>query len=249
MSRADKAKVCVGYVHPDQVSVLFHTSMLKTLLWDGVNAQRITGGGGMAAKFSSANISNARNDIVREFLAMKGRPDWLWMVDTDMEWEPVDLERLVRSAYDDTGDTIKAHVVGGLCFGVHDGRIWPTLYALDRTDGGEVGVFRYNDYPRPERDDEDCMFQVAATGAAFLLIHRDVAEAVAARGFNRTYPWFQETELQGKTCGEDFTFCLRAGQAGYGVWVNTAVRIGHHKSYVLREHMFLEQTSQEAADG
>jgi len=232
----DDATVAFGYVHPDQVSVLFHTSFLQTVLYDKATSNRIVGG---AAKFSSANISNARNDVVREFLAMPSRPDWLWMVDTDMEWAPDAVERLLQSAYDDDG-TIKAHVVGGLCFGVHDGQLWPTLYALDY-DEGELGVFRYNDYPRPERADEDCMFQVAATGAAFLLIHRSVLEQMAEREFNKTYPWFQEMELQGKPCGEDFTFCLRAGQLEHPVWVNTAVRIGHHKSYVLKESMFLEQ--------
>jgi GT2 family glycosyltransferase len=171
---------------------------------------------------------------------MRGKPDWLWMVDTDMEFDHDALERLVRSAHDEDTGEVKAHVVGGLCFGVHDGELWPTLYAVDTNDAGEMGVFRYNDYPRPDAD-EDCMFQVVATGAAFLLVHRTVLEQIAAADFNRTYPWFQETELQGKTCGEDFTFCLRAGQVGYPVWVNTAVRIGHHKSYVLREDMFLAQ--------
>lgn len=231
----DGAKVAFGYVHPDHVSVLFHTSFMQTVLYDKANQNRIVGG---AAKFSSANISNARNDVVRQFLALPSKPEWLWMVDTDMEWEPDAVERLLLSAYDDDGQ-VKAHVVGALCFGVHDGMLWPTLYALDYDDG-ELGVFRYNDYPRPEGD-EDCMFQVAATGAAFLLIHRTVLERMLERGFNRTYPWFQEMELQGKPCGEDFTFCLRAGQLEYPIWVNTAVRIGHHKSYVLKESMFLDQ--------
>lgn len=231
-------------MHPDSVSVLFHTSFLKTVLWYKATHDRLVGG---AAKFSSANISNARNDVVREFLAMPSRPDWLWMVDCDMEWEQDAVERLLQSAYDDAGE-LKAHVVGGLCFGVHDGALWPTLYALDRNDAGEVGVFRYNDYPRPTGD-EDCMFQVASTGAAFLLIHREVLEAMRDRGFNGTYPWFQETEMMGKPCGEDFTFCLRAGQLGYPVWVNTAVKIGHHKSYVLREQMFLEQQGLDKREG
>lgn len=236
--------VAFGYVHPDQVSVLFHTSFLQTVLWDKANHSLIVGGAG---KFSSANISNARNEVVRQFLAMPSRPEWLWMVDTDMEWQADAVHRLIESAYDDGGD-LKAHIVGGLCFGVHDGRLWPTLYRLGEADDGEIGVFRYNDYPRPERDGDDCMFGVDATGAAFLLIHRQVLEDMLERQFNRTYPWFQEMELDGKTCGEDFTFCLRARQAGYPTWVNTGVRIGHHKSYVLQEDMYLMQRERAATE-
>ena len=142
-SGPDGARVAFGYVHPDQVSVLFHTSFMQTILYDKATSNRIVGG---AAKFSSANISNARNEVVRQFLAMPSKPEWLWMVDTDMEWEADALDRLLQSAYDDDG-ALKARIVGGLCFGVHDGALWPTLYALDYDDAGELGVFRYNEYP------------------------------------------------------------------------------------------------------
>lgn len=227
------ARVCVGYVHPDQVSVLFHTSLMRTLL--GRHAGRVTVGGGLAAKFSSANISNARNEVVREFLAMKGKPEWLWMVDTDMEWDEDALERLLRSAHDPETGAVSALIVGGLCFGTLNGELWPTMYEVDTADDGTVSVFRYEDYPQSE------MVRVGATGAAFLLVHRSVFERIAEHGFDDTYPWFQETSLNGMTCGEDFTFCLRAREVGIPVWVNTDVRVGHHKTHVLREDVFLAQ--------
>jgi hypothetical protein len=221
-------KVCVAYVHPTEVSTLFHLSMLKFMLWDGANTRRITGGGAHISKFSSANISNARNDIVRDFLNTKS--DWLWMIDADMDFEPTTLEQLLMNA-----DPEKSPIVGALCFGVNHGNLFPTLYGLTKDDAGDVRAFRYDEYP------ENAMFQVAATGAACLLIHRSVLEKMRDQGFNKSYPWFQETELAGRPCGEDFTFCLRAGALGIPVYVDTGVTIGHHKSYTLTEPMYLTQ--------
>ena len=85
-----------------------------------------------------------------------------------------------------------------------------------------------------------------ATGAAFLLIHRSVLVAMRDRKFNAAFPWFQETELAGHPAGEDLTFCIRAGILGLPVFVDTRVRIGHHKSIVLDHDMF--QAQREASD-
>ena len=55
--------------------------------------------------------------------------------------------------------------------------------------------------------------RVAATGAAFLLIHRGVLKAMSERGFNEAFPFFQETQ-NGPDPGEDLTFCLRLASLG-----------------------------------
>ncbi len=85
----------------------------------------------------------------------------------------------------------------------------------------------------------DALVKVAGTGAAFLLIHRTALDKIRARGFNETFPFFQETEMHGQPVGEDVTFCLRALACNLPIHVNTAVKIGHHKSTLLTEDMFL----------
>ncbi len=85
------------------------------------------------------------------------------------------------------------------------------------------------------------MVQCAGTGAAFILIHRRVLEAMRDRGFNAAFPWFQETELAGKPAGEDLTFCIRAGILGFPIFVDTSIHIGHHKSTVLDHETFQAQ--------
>jgi glycosyltransferase involved in cell wall biosynthesis len=231
-------KVAVAYVHPVEVATAFHLSLLKLFLYDGANRRRITGGGGHISKYSSANISSARNDAVSDFLAMARVPEWLWFVDADMEFEPTVVDELIRSAYVD-GER-KADIVGGLCFGAHHGDLFATLYGLVDNDG-DIRAIRYDEYP------EDSMFQVAATGAACLLIHRSVLERIRDHGFNKSYPWFQETELSGRPCGEDFTFCLRAGALGIPVWVNTGVKVGHMKAQMLTEAIYAKQRAEKKA--
>ena len=73
------------------------------------------------------------------------------------------------------------------------------------------------------------------------MIHRDVIQAIAAKEFNPTFPWFQETEAYGQPVGEDLTFCLRALACGYPVHVDTRIKVGHHKSYLLTEDLFNSQ--------
>lgn len=226
-------KVVVGYVHPVDVSAHFHDSMMRLWMHDINGAQAITNGGGRIARYSSANISNARNGIVRTFLD-DTQAEWLWMVDADMQFAPDVIDRLLGEA-----DSESAPIVGGLCFGTDDGRLFATLYDLAQEDDEPPHMIRYHAWP------EDAMFQVTATGAACLLVHRSVLVAMRAR-FPEPFPWFQEGILGGQPSGEDVTFCLRAGVLGFPVFVHTGVQIGHAKTTVLTAQMYAEQRDREA---
>ncbi|CAB4173539.1 Glyco_tranf_GTA_type domain containing protein [uncultured Caudovirales phage] len=227
------ATVCIAFIHPGTTSAYFTASLLMSVLSDRATARRIVG---LKNEWSSANISASRNSLTAQFLDDTDA-DWLWWIDADMGWEPTALERLLTVA-----DPIKAPIVGGLCFGALHDQLFPTIYQLAEVDGGLTTV-RVHDYPR------DAMVQCAATGAAFLLIHRDALTAIRAQGFNATFPWFQETEMGGKPVGEDITFCLRAKQLGIPVWVHTGVKVGHHKSTLLTEERFIAQRESEPVDG
>lgn len=218
-------KVVVGYVHPSDVSAYFLVSMLGLVLHDKTFSNRIVG---IEHRYSSANISHERNQIVRAFLDNYDA-EWLFMVDADMYFDAPTLDWLLRSAHGD-----ERPILGGLCFGITDGLLFPTLYDLAEDETGRH-ILRRNVWPDGE------IVKVTATGAACVLIHRKVLEAVRDKGFNRTFPWFQETELNGDPCGEDFTFCLRAGLCGYSVHVDTAVNIGHHKSQILDLNAYKKQ--------
>jgi hypothetical protein len=235
MARA-KDKVIIGYCHPADVSAGFNDSMLNLHVFDRApdGPWRVVG---RLGRYSSANVSNARNWIVKTFLE-KSSADWLLMLDADMTFEPTLVEDLLANASID-----RAPVVGGLCFGVDEGTLFPTLYGVAAGFEDEAGVhtIRFDEYPR------DSMFQVAATGAACLLMHRTVLERVRdaehAKG-NHAYEWFMESVFNGHPCGEDVTFCHRVNALGIPVFVDTGVTLGHVKTYVLTETMYREQRAQ-----
>lgn len=226
---ASKARVVACYVHPNEVSAYFMDSWDNLRSYDNGHNKHLVA---RLSMVSSANISGARNDIVRGFLEHYPDADWLWWLDADMVFEPDTLDQLLTNA-----DPVKAPIVGGLCFGMSEGLLFPTLYQLqkDEADEKRTAMARYHDYP------PNAMFQVSATGSACILIHRTVLEAVRDREFNASYPWYQETELSGRPCSEDITFCIRAALLGFPTYVDTGVPIGHHKSQILTEDLYRAQ--------
>lgn len=224
---AKRETVVVAYIHPGMVSSYFTTSLMHMLLFDRIpGRQHIVG---VFEEWSSANVSAPRNALTKRFVDDTDA-DWLLWIDSDMAWQPEALEALLASA-----DPTERPIVGGLCFGALHDELFPTIYHLAAMDGGGFSTVRVNDYP------PGAMIRCTATGAAFLLIHRSALVAIRDHGFNRTFPWFQETENNGQPVGEDITFSLRAGQLDIPVHVNASVRVGHHKSTLLTEERFLAQ--------
>jgi GT2 family glycosyltransferase len=228
-SRAERAapSVVIAWLSPGQVSHYFVESLSKTILL-GYRDRWLAN---ILPEWSSANVSAARNTVTERFLDGPGDPEWLLWVDSDMQWDPEAITDLLAVA-----DPKERPIVGGLCFGMSgDAGMYPTIYMGYETEAGEFTTIRVRDYPR------NTLVRVAATGAAFLLIHRTVLEKMRAHGFDRAFPFFAESSGNGKPVGEDITFCIRAGILGFPVYVHTGVLIGHHKSALLTEAEFEKQ--------
>lgn len=228
-----KKTVCIAYIHPGQVSSYFTESLIASLFWDQNRRRRIRN---IYQEWSSANVSASRNTVTQRFLD-RNDADWLLWVDSDMQWDPRDIDVLL-----DTADPKTMPVLGGLCFGMAHGKPFPTIYHFAEIDG-RLTTIRVPHY------EPDAVMQVAATGAAFLLIHRTAIKAISEHGFNEAFPFFQETQNGKDPVGEDLTFCLRLAALGIPVHVHTGVKIGHHKSHVITEGTFLAaHHHQEATD-
>jgi len=227
-------QVVVGWLNPGDVKARFMESVLDLVLYDSAHNKRLGGGGGYLSWKSSANVSHGRNEMCNMLLDHPGA-DWLLMLDSDMTFEADLLDKLMAAA-----DPVEAPIVGGLCFGYVDGETAhaATLYGHFDVETGVIE--RYNVWP------EDKLFKVMATGAACLLIHRSVLEKIRDHGFSKAYPFFQEGEINGHRVGEDITFCLRAGVAGFPVFVHTGVQLGHVKNVVLNTETYYAQFSKEA---
>lgn len=215
-------RALIAYAHPGQVTGEFHESLIAAIMGD--RQQRIVG---HLAITSGPRIASARNEMCRRFLAHPDSPNWLWMLDADMEF-PVDaLERLLKYA-----DKYTRPIMGGLCFGGRRGDVFPTIYRL--VNDPEKPVETIKDFPL------DATVKVDATGTACLLIHRSVLTKMLAQ-FPEPAPWFSESVYNGVEFGEDVTFCLRAAQLNIPVHVHTGVTIGHVKPRVIGLTDFLEQ--------
>ena len=216
--RTPPQHIAIGYVHGGTVRAEFLASMLALARKSGGARVDV-----FLAAPSGPNISEARNLVVRRFLD-ECRAPWLLMVDTDMVFTPADVDRLTEAA-----DPVTCPVLGALCYSQDGatGEKQPTMYELVQEDGGQVGFARYKLWP------EGACVPVGATGAAFLLMHRDALERVAKASGDRAAPWFRESVIGAALVGEDMTFCLRAGAAGIPVHVCTGVRVGHMKTTML----------------
>jgi hypothetical protein len=233
--------VIVAFCHPaTAIAPQFRRSLTMVLIRDAATTRRVVG---ELDRESSANVATARCQMVRDFLDLPHKPEWLWMVDADMSFGDDILDRLIATA-----DVKERPIVGGLCFGVRpvkfeDGKerfnacsatpleLFPTIYGLD--DDGHM--LHYSQYP------VDNVVRVASTGAACLLVHRKVLADTRWTADGHPQPWFRESVLHGEVCSEDHFFCLRAGKFGYPVHLDTAAKTGHVKTFVADEELYLAQ--------
>jgi GT2 family glycosyltransferase len=226
----------LAYIHPGELDGNFHESLLQLLADDHKRGKdsRIYDRGGHIGMSSGPRIAAARNDIVRHFL--KFNCPWLLMVDSDMVFNPAAVDKIMEAA-----DAKERPLVGGLCFGGgRSGIMFPTLYRLRVAGPNEEPVEVIKDYP------PDQLCKVDATGAAFLLMHRDLLVRMEREWGETPYPWFIEGSVyKGMTFGEDWAFCLRAKQLGYPLYVHTGVKIGHAKKQILDEEAYFAYRERE----
>lgn len=227
--------VQVAYLHGGKVSTSFHESMMRLVAYDSANRQRIVSTEGpFTILTGTIDVPDNRNFATRRFLDETDY-DWLFFVDTDMGFLPDSVDRLVEAA-----DPQERPIVGGLCFSAravaYDGYggarigIRPTLFmpAVKEEDGKRI--FGFQNCPRYP---EDTLFQVAGTGAAFLLMHRSALEKIRAEHGDH---WWTMTAYQnGQMLSEDLSFCARAGQQSIPVFVHTGVKTTHHKQMWVSE--------------
>jgi len=242
-----EAKVVISHLWGDEVAGIFTKSLMSLLLLDGHEhgPNRIIDGGGYISVQSGPNLLRGRNQQVEKFLEMcDAEPsiEYLMIVDSDMAFEPVLVERLL-----DVCDKETAPIVGGLCFvriRGEDGRwyIWPTIMHREDADDipGKDRWYRQLWYP------ENAMVQCGATGTACLMVHKSVLYAMRdAYADKHPWEWFYLDFNYGDPLGEDISFCKRAGEMGYPIFVHTGVKVGHYKGVTIDHDMYVMPSKEE----
>lgn len=210
------ADVCLGWIHGGTIRAEFCESVLNL-----VGSTELVG---RYATFTAGpHVADARNAVCGQFLDDGDEP-WLWMIDTDICFEPGILERLLTVASPE-----RRPVVSGL--------YWTT------TAGGAPLVPMLFDHD-PGREPQFTpvagwhtggIIKVGGCGAGCLLVHRRVLEAIR-EAEDGGAAWFTEISyghLNHRRFGEDLSFCLRAATAGFPLYADTKAQVGHVKSMVL----------------
>lgn len=235
------AVLAVTLCPPDgQNSTSYTDSILRMVAYDAVNDGMLIRGGGPMLLPASPNTLSQQRNAAAAFLLDESQADWLLFVDSDMGFDEDAVYRLVEAA-----DADDRPVVGALCFGLRKAdtdmrggwrtQPFPTVYDWKQNpETGKYGfVLRYDYTP-------NCLTRVAATGAAFLLIHRGVLDKLRA-DYGDT--WFDRGRMEEGEglMGEDISFCARLGRAGIPMFVHTGVSTTHLKAVWVDEDYYLTQ--------
>ena len=122
-------------------------------------------------------------------------------------------------------------VSGWYC--TEDGRTTSVAHWLDEEDfSSNGGVMNHETLETIQKRKK--AFTVDYAGFGWLLIKKGVFEDK-----KMTYPWFApqmqifESGTVQDMCGEDVSFCLDAKKAGYEIWCDPRIRVGHEKMRVI----------------
>ena len=142
---------------------------------------------------------------------------------TDQFWQLLDLA--------DDGEQEREIVAGW--YATEDGTTTSVAHWLEEDDfrknGGVMNHETVESISKRKKP-----FTVDYTGFGWVMIKNGVFEDE-----KMTYPWFAPKMQQFESgavqdmCGEDVSFCLDAIDAGYDIWCDPRIRVGHEKTRVI----------------
>jgi hypothetical protein len=155
--------------------------------------------GSAKVAIEGTDVAQSRNKAVQRMLEFPGHR-WLLFVDDDMLFEDDAVMRLLRH---------DRPVVSGLTFARRAPYV-PCVYPITA-----------------EQMASGDLVEVEEAGTGFLLIRREVLEAIPA-------PWFEAGRIETGELREDKHFCQKVRAAGFPIAVDTSLRIGHQMDAWVR---------------
>lgn len=163
-----------------------------------------------------ANISRARDLLVAQFMATDCTT--LVFIDGDMGFGHEDVRRLLASPFP---------ITSGLCPRKSASMTWACVPQPAQLP------------PLAEHPD---LRRVRRAGTGFLRIDRGVFEAMIGGGHvtpyvlngNTVHQFFPSGLLDGEFLSEDYYFCELAARAGFGVHVDTGIKVRHVGRFVYQ---------------
>jgi hypothetical protein len=91
------------------------------------------------------------------------------------------------------------------------------------------------------------IYEIDGCGFGFCYTSRKLIEAIRVLpSFDEEFGWFPDTRYQKGGRGEDFNFCLFAKEAGFKIWADTSILLGHEGNpyiFTIEDHMKAHPTS------
>ena len=130
-------------------------------------------------------------------------------------------------------DPSKERPISAGWYATEDGRTTSVAHWLEEDDfRGNGGVMNHEMVDGISKRKKP--FTVDYTGFGWVLIKKGVFEHPELK-----YPWFApkmqvfESGAVQDMCGEDVSFCLDAMDAGFDIWCDPRIRVGHEKTRVI----------------
>ena len=153
----------------------------------------------------------------------------LW-IDSDIIFNTEKFWQLCDLALNSDGE--EKEIVAGW-YSTEDGRTTTLAHWLEeddfRNNGGVMNHEMVDGISKRKKP-----FTVDYTGFGWVMIQKGVFENKEMK-----YPWFApkmqvfESGAVQDMCGEDVSFCLDAIDAGYKIWCDPRIRVGHEKTRVI----------------
>ena len=171
---------------------------------------------------NESNVNRARNTCAAKFLS--GDATHLMFVDADIQFNPVDIVKLVSHDRD---------IVGG----IYPQKTMPPRMVVNTIDNGEK---------------QGNLVEVGTLGTGFMLIKRAVFEKMIEAGAqpyndniglsqtenDNQYDFFNCTiDSQGNYLSEDWSFCRRWRELKGKIWADTTIELAHVGYYKFMPNM------------
>jgi hypothetical protein len=137
----------------------------------------------------------------------------IFWIDSDIEWEPDDFMRIYDSEMDVVSGVYMTHPNGTVAVNLTDPEGRPTK--VNKSDF----LLRWDPV------------EVGGVGFGFVAMKHGVFESMKR-------PWFKIREVYWEeigfpvNMGEDYSWCEGAKEAGYKIWVDSLVKVKHHKEVI-----------------
>lgn len=180
-------------------------------------------------------IHNARNQLANGF--KQTDCEWAFWMDSDMIFPAPTIVHLIEKAKELDTKFIT---------GVYYQRLNQHLPVLWRKNPVKMDGTKLPDFPATSDGreaylhhfvipPENIPIKADVCGFGAVAMHREMVEKIP-------YPYFKTIS---DDCSEDFYFCLKAKEAGYQLWADPSLEIGHMSNpvFVTRKDMKLDEKS------